>query len=180
MLKPDDQLNLTDVELKEEITRILKANNPNAPQNIVRFSHKDKQYKLTPHVEQLAIHFQMDGNLIPKDSEEARKQATRKDDQSSDFQDTETSTTARTADDDDDPSKAKPKEKKITNQFNFSERASQTFNNPARERSTMTEPPPRLTYSSNATQWEIYDAYVEDFEQQVSSFYSDTLAKRAQ
>jgi dynein intermediate chain 1 len=165
-------MNLTEAELKEEITRILKANNPNAPQNIVRFSHKERQYKLTPHVEQLAIHFQMDGNLIPKDSEEARKQATsRRDDQSSsDYQDTEASGTARD-DDEEGGSKSKPKEKKIKNQFNFSERASQTFNNPARERSTMTEPPPRLTYSSNATQWEIYDAYVEDFEQQVRLFF---------
>ena len=32
-------------------------------------------YKLAPHVEQLAIHFQIDGNLIHKDSEEAKRQA---------------------------------------------------------------------------------------------------------
>jgi hypothetical protein len=31
----------------------------------------------------------------------------------------------------------------------------------------MTEPPPRLNFSSNATQWEIFDAYQEDFEQNV-------------
>ena len=37
------------------------------------------------------------------------------------------------------------------------------------ERGTTTEPPPRATYSSNVTQWEIYDAYQEDFEKQVSS-----------
>jgi len=67
-------------ELKEEITRILKANNPNAPQNIVRYSHKELAYKLAPHVEQLAIHFQIDGNLIHKESEEAKRQiATKKD-----------------------------------------------------------------------------------------------------
>ena len=59
------------------------------------------------------------------------------------------------------------KEKKLTNQFNFSERASQTYNNPMRDRTTMTEPPPRATFTGNATQWEIYDAYIEDFEQQV-------------
>lgn len=40
LIKPEDQLNLTDQELKEEITRILKANNPNAPQNIVRYNYK--------------------------------------------------------------------------------------------------------------------------------------------
>jgi dynein intermediate chain 1 len=113
-------------------------------------------------VEQLAIHFQMDGNLIPKDSDDAKKQGAKKEE--ADYQDAQA---AAAAGDDDDEKGGKPKEKKITNQFNFSERASQTFNNPARERSTMTEPPPRLTYSSNATQWEIYDAYVEDFEAQV-------------
>ena len=52
----------------------MKANNPNAPQNIVRYSHKELAYKLAPHVEQLAIHFQIDGNLIHKESEEAKRQ----------------------------------------------------------------------------------------------------------
>ena len=151
----------------------MKANNPNAPQNIVRFSHKDRAYKLTPHVEQVAIHFQMDGNLIPKDSEEGKKQTVSK---KEDWPETAFDAAAgKTEDDDEEGGVAarKPaggKEKKITNQFNFSERASQTYNNPARERSTMTEPPPRLSYASNATQWEIYDAYVEDFEAQVSYY----------
>lgn len=31
-------------ELKEEFTRILTANNPHAPQNIVRYSFKVKYY----------------------------------------------------------------------------------------------------------------------------------------
>ena len=35
------------------------------------------------------------------------------------------------------------------------------------ERGTATEPPPRATVSGNVTQWEIYDAYQEDFEKQV-------------
>lgn len=171
--KPDDQLELTDVELKEEITRVLKANNPHAPQNIVRFSYKEKTYKPIPHVEQIAIHFQMNGNLIHKESEEAKRQMTRKSDSStaevavkSEVKDAEVS--AKKADEDEDE-EGKPKgqgEKKASNQFNFSERASQTYNNPYRERTTMTEPPPRLNFSSNVSQWEIFDAYQEDFENQ--------------
>jgi hypothetical protein len=54
-------LELTEVELKEEFTRILTANNPHAPNNIVRFSHKDKTFKPLSSVDQLAIHFSMDG-----------------------------------------------------------------------------------------------------------------------
>merc|ERR1719495_192823 len=67
------------------------------------------------------------------------------------------------------PPTAKGKEKKLTNQFNYSDRASQTYNNPFRDRGTVTEPPPRASFSSNVTQWEIYDAYQEDFEKQEKS-----------
>ena len=65
-------------ELKEEVTRMLKANNPHAPQNIVRFSYKDKCYKPIPHIDQLAIHFQVDGTLIHKESDEAKRQSSKK------------------------------------------------------------------------------------------------------
>lgn len=78
---------------------------------------------------------------------------------------------ADAAGDDDEGGSPEPKSggagKKLTNQFNYSERASQTYNNPYRERGTATEPPPRATFSSNASQWEIFDAYQEDFEKQV-------------
>merc|ERR550532_3904454 len=67
------------------------------------------------------------------------------------------------------PSGGEGGNKKLTNQFNYSERASQTYNTPLRERGTATEPPPRATYASNVTQWEIFDAYQEDFEKQEKS-----------
>ena len=50
--------------------------------------------------------------------------------------------------------------KVLRNQFNFSERASQTFNYTTKERCVATEPPPRSNYQGSCTQWEIYDAYV--------------------
>lgn len=40
LMKPDDQIDLSGEELKEEFTRILTANNPHAPNNIVRYSFK--------------------------------------------------------------------------------------------------------------------------------------------
>ncbi|KAG8131334.1 putative Dynein intermediate chain 2 ciliary protein, partial [Naja naja] len=64
-------------ELKEEITRILTANNPHAPQNIVRYSFKERAYKQTSMVEQMAVHFSLCGNLIFKDSDEGRRQGMR-------------------------------------------------------------------------------------------------------
>lgn len=194
LVKPDDQLQLSEAELKEEFTRILTANNPHAPQNIVRYSFKDRQYKQTSSVDQLAIHFALDGNLIHKESDEARRQLARgeqiaegvseQQSESGDAEKADAETEGEEKDveggkdadgGEDDPSTPAPggtgaeAGKKLTNQFNFSERASQTYNNPLRERGTATEPPPRATYSSNVTQWEIYDAYQEDFEKQEKS-----------
>jgi len=50
--------------------------------------------------------------------------------------------------------------KVIRNQFNFSERASQTYAFTVKERAINTEPPAQLTFAGNVTQWVIYDAYV--------------------
>jgi dynein intermediate chain 1 len=52
----------------------------------------------------------------------------------------------------------------MRNQFNFSERTSLTLNNGHKERGTMTEPPPSVEYAGQATQWEMFDAYMEDHE----------------
>ncbi|XP_070542719.1 dynein intermediate chain 2, ciliary-like isoform X1 [Ptychodera flava] len=195
LVKPDDQLDLSETELKEEYTRILTANNPHAPQNIVRFSFKERCFKQTSSVDQLAIHFALDGNMLHKDSDEARRQLAKmgvgeaiseqtiseageekKEEAEEEKEGAKTPVTspegAEEAGDKREEETTTPAPtggQKLTNQFNFSERASQTYNNPYRERGTATEPPPRATFSSNATQWEIYDAYVEDLERQEKS-----------
>ncbi|XP_041809385.1 dynein, axonemal, intermediate chain 1, paralog 2 [Chelmon rostratus] len=188
LIKPSDQLELTEAELKEEITRILTANNPHAPQNIVRYSFKDRSYKPTSVVDQMAVHFVLEGSLLHQDSDEARrlrakeglpegKTATVDTEAEPDEEKPETPATpledggeVEEAGEEDRPdsvsSKSDKKEPKLTNQFNFSERASQTLNNPLRERSCQTEPPPRSIFSATANQWEIYDAYVEELQKQ--------------
>ncbi|XP_045885069.1 dynein, axonemal, intermediate chain 1, paralog 2 isoform X1 [Micropterus dolomieu] len=185
--KPPDQLELTEAEMKEEITRILTANNPHAPQNIVRYSFKERSYKPTSAVDQMAVHFVLEGSLLHQDSDEARRlrakeslpdeTATVDTGAEPDEEKPETPATpvedggeVEEAGEEDRPdsvaSKTDKKEPKITNQFNFSERASQTLNNPLRERSCQTEPPPRSIFSATASQWKIYDAYVEELQKQ--------------
>ncbi|XP_060598579.1 dynein intermediate chain 2, ciliary-like isoform X1 [Ruditapes philippinarum] len=190
LVKPDDQLDLSEQELKEEFTRILTANNPHAPQNIVRYSFKERQYKQTSSVDQLAIHFALDGNMIHKESDEAQRQRTRlgvpeahSEQAVSEAGEAASGAAGAGADGEEAKEEAKEEQreeattpapaqtegggsKKLTNQFNFSERASQTYNNPYRERGTATEPPPRAVFAANVTQWEIFDAYQEDFEKQ--------------
>ncbi|XP_013987921.2 dynein, axonemal, intermediate chain 1, paralog 2 [Salmo salar] len=184
LIKPLDQLDLTEAELKEEFTRILTANNPHAPQNIVRYSFKERSYKPISSVDQLAVHFVLEGNLLHQDSDEARRQSAKQglpEEKATvetavsekpetpaaggeDAGDVEEGGGEERADSVE--SKAGKKEQKITNQFNFSERASQTLNNPLRERGCQTEPPPRANFSATANQWEIYDVYLEVLQKQ--------------
>ncbi|XP_069014566.1 dynein, axonemal, intermediate chain 1, paralog 2 [Embiotoca jacksoni] len=182
--KPPDQVDLTEAELKEEITRILTANNPHAPQNIVRYSFKERSFKPTLVMDQMAVLFELDGGLLHKDSDEARRlrvrdsltegNATIDTEAECDEEKTETPATPvedggeveEAGEEDSVASKTIKKELKVTNQFNFSERASQTLNNPLRERSCQTEPPQRSTFSSTSNQWVIYDAYHEELQKQ--------------
>eukprot|EP00074_Homo_sapiens_P092830 XP_016870114.1 dynein intermediate chain 1, axonemal isoform X4 [Homo sapiens] len=193
-VRPPDQLELTDAELKEEFTRILTANNPHAPQNIVRYSFKEGTYKPIGFVNQLAVHYTQVGNLIPKDSDEGRRQHYRDELVAGSQESVKVISETGNLEEDEEPKELEtepgsqtdvpaagaaekvteeelmtpkqPKERKLTNQFNFSERASQTYNNPVRDRECQTEPPPRTNFSATANQWEIYDAYVEELEKQ--------------
>ncbi|XP_062409898.1 dynein, axonemal, intermediate chain 1, paralog 2 [Sardina pilchardus] len=186
LVKPPDQLDLTEAELKEEFTRILTANNPHAPQNIVRYSFKERSYKTISSVDQLAVHFVLEGNLLHKDSDEARRQRAKQGLPEEKPVDTAAAETdeekvetpgdageeagedggAEERPDSEEVKSGQKEQKKLTNQFNFSERASQTLNNPLRERECQTEPPPRANFSATANQWEIYDAYLEELQKQ--------------
>lgn len=46
IVKPDNQLRLTEAELQEEIAKMLTANNPAAPKNVARFNMKERTYKV--------------------------------------------------------------------------------------------------------------------------------------
>ncbi|XP_053911238.1 dynein axonemal intermediate chain 1 isoform X2 [Cuculus canorus] len=192
LVKPIDQLELTEAELKEEFTCILKANNPHAPQNIIRYSFKERAYKSVSHVDQMAIHFSLNGNLILKDSDEGRRQGvkvspaaekapvetsaviseeaeikdegSKGDTQAAGQEETEVSGTAEVSEEaeKEEPSPIKPKEQKFANQFNFTERASTTQNNPMREAACQPESAPFKNFSVTVNQWNIYDAYVEE------------------
>ena len=76
IVKPDTQLELTDVQMEEEITRVLTANDPNVATNITKYNYKDKAYKQDPEgpMDHLAFHFTMDGCSLHKESEEAQQQ----------------------------------------------------------------------------------------------------------
>ena len=157
MIKPREQLQLSDKELQEEFTMVLRADNPEAPANIARFSHKEKCFKLDPSVDQVEVHFAQEGHLLHISSDDAKKQKDREDEEKAvAAKELERKKADGTEGEEDATG--------LRNQFNFSERASQTLNNAHRERGTMTEPPPSVEYSAQCTQWEMFDAYMEDLD----------------
>eukprot|EP00955_Chlamydomonas_euryale_P102992 365457-Chlamydomonas_euryale.AAC.8 len=74
VVRPDNQLELTEAELEEEIAKMLTANNPAAPKNIARYHMKERCYKFEPMVDQTICHYATDGWLLHKTCEEAKKQ----------------------------------------------------------------------------------------------------------
>jgi hypothetical protein len=52
VVRPANQLPLNEAELREEVAKMLTANNPAAPQNLARFNMKERSYKFEPMVEQ--------------------------------------------------------------------------------------------------------------------------------
>ncbi|GBG92562.1 hypothetical protein CBR_g56035 [Chara braunii] len=226
IIAPKEQLHLTPDELCEEITKTLTANNPNAPRNVVRYLHNEKGYKLDQFVDQLGMHFAMDGWLMNKGSEEAKRQLEferieeekkaikaieerkKKEEEErvkllalgiptpgaeGSEQPPGTSASPEGIGTSAPESPASPSSpitltlsprlpgeteppkrrgsmeddfKTLRNEFNFSERAAQTVNNSLRDRGIETEPPHLADENALATQWVIFDSYMEDQESQ--------------
>lgn len=176
--------------LEEEVTRQLTANNPNAPSNIARYSSKERVFSFEPVVDQLVMHFAMDGFLIHQDSDDAKRQIQLEEIEAQVMatwaaggkpkpkkgegeegeegagegeEGGEGEGAADAAEEEpDEPAEPHDDSKELRNQFNFADRASQTVNNPARDRACATEPPATTTFNGSATQWEMYDHYMED------------------
>jgi dynein intermediate chain 1 len=154
----NDGSNLTEEEKNATIDRILKSNNPNVASTPVYFDYKKdaKTFKFMPTVDHTAVHLALDGNTIRSDSEEARRLAEERKRREEEL------LRAEEAEKNPDLVEKGYSTKILKNQFNYSERASQTLNNPLRKREAYTDPPPSITFTQAATQWEMYDAYEED------------------
>lgn len=178
-MKPATQLELTEEQLNEEMTRVLTATDPNVPNNTTKFNYKEKAYKQDPEgpMDNLAFHFQLDGCALHKESEDAKAQLALEEEKrlEADRIRREAAQEAMDAGEEDVEAEA-PKTGK--NQFNYSERAAQTFNNTIRTRGVRTEPPPVVNFSSSVTQWEIYDAYMTEYYNALQEEEQQKLAEK--
>mmetsp|Transcript_40247 Transcript_40247/g.105685 ORF Transcript_40247/g.105685 Transcript_40247/m.105685 type:complete len:655 (+) Transcript_40247:43-2007(+) len=164
-ITPDDQLELEQEELDKEVPpRILYPNNPQAAHNITKFSFKEKAWKRDDQVDHTVFHFSLDGAILLKDSPEAVEQEEilkRK------KEETTKREKAQEVDIDIEPPQQDdeiPAPNTLRNQFNFSERACQTFKSVTRERGVSTEPPPTTEFCDTVTQWCIFDTYMADID----------------
>lgn len=66
---------MTEAQLNEDLpTKILVPNNPNAPKNTTIYDYYNRKYKTDELVDQLIIHFSIEGDLIWKESNEYKIQ----------------------------------------------------------------------------------------------------------
>lgn len=193
-IKPDDQVDLTETELAEEITKHLDTDHKNYPKNLVVYSYKDYAYVPLPPPSNIGVLLDIRGNSIPIENGDPEDPIERTasgiqqvngvqaDGEANDAKpkppesDTNSTGAADEVDNDEiidedevltkaQPNQEAEKKKKLINQFNYCERAVLTLNNPPRNVETQTIPPPRSTFGAYVLQWIIYDSYAEDFEQ---------------
>ncbi len=189
IIKPDNQLDLTEEELDTEISRILTGDDPNVPKNISKFSFKERCFKLDPPglSDHMAVHLVLDGCSLHIESkgykeqkemeerkreveeqnrktfEQQQQQKNGSNDQGSGAGNNGTpSSSSVEGDTVTDAAESASVADKSKNQFNFSDRGTQTLNNKTQNSFVCTEPPPVAQYSENVSQWQIYDSYVNE------------------
>ncbi|RTG80868.1 dynein intermediate chain 1, axonemal [Schistosoma bovis] len=113
------------------------------PEDQLQLSEQDGQYIQVPQVDQMAIHFWHESYMLPLDSDEARRQIARDgtmqpEELQAEEHNKEVSIYIRVCTFLRKPAAAVREgdiqlpQKKVTNQFNFCERSTQTYNNPQR------------------------------------------------
>ena len=170
-VKPQNQLVLTDAERAADVSLLLTAADPNRPKNaVVSFSHRDMCFKPDPpgQGDNMAVHFGLAGSMMHVDSDECRKYGeaearSREREEALLADEGGDGAASSSADGSATTAGGVVRADRAKNQFNFSERATQSYNNPQKERAVHTEPPPVTQYSDEVSQWMIFDSYKSDF-----------------
>eukprot|EP00392_Amoebophrya_sp_AT5.2_P017439 g17794.t1 len=137
-VKPEDQLELTEKELEEEVEpRVLYPNNPRAPHNLTQYSYKERAFKKDEQVEQMVLHLTTDASILKKESpeEQAQKEILQRKKEEQVKRDAQTSVDVSIQEYEGEAAQKNT----LRNQFNFSERASQTYNEVNRTKTIGTE-----------------------------------------
>ncbi|KAH0787605.1 dynein intermediate chain 1, axonemal [Histomonas meleagridis] len=140
--KPPDQVILTDEERKEEFSRDLKVEDPQAPQSLVRLKFSQNQYEEVGVRDPMIINYEQVGRiaLINKLKIEQETEMNEEEDSGDSKQDT----------------------KVLRNQFNYTERATQNKTAAYMDQATITEAPTPKNCTGVTNARVIGDAYAKD------------------
>ncbi|KYM96979.1 Dynein intermediate chain 2, ciliary [Cyphomyrmex costatus] len=146
LLRPDDQLQLTETELQEEFAKVLTIHNTRVPDSLVEWSWKLRQFVRLPPPPHLVTLLNVTGTVLHKDSEEAKVQLAG----------------GTLVENQEETTDEKLKRDEAEEETEYEEDEEESKSN----MSTQTIPPPTATFNANVFQWTIFDEYQEDYAQQ--------------
>ena len=165
-LPQNDQEDLTAEEKEQTIFKVLNSKNPQAPHNLTKFSWKERCFKTEEIVDQIVFHYSVEGNVLLQESEEARNQE--------EFHEQKKATDTKLLNNINKAIKEEygkvphdsegEQKRSLRNMFNYQERTSQTPVVVFKERGIKTAPPKTSIFSVETTQWKIFDAYMQAYE----------------
>ncbi|KAK2952569.1 putative Dynein intermediate chain 2, ciliary [Blattamonas nauphoetae] len=141
VIKPANQLKLSETELNEEFQLMLNTTDSFMPSNIVRFNFKDKQFKSDTNITHTRTHFSLDGKAVYQGSGSSQGN------QASGQQ-------------------ASEGKAKLANAFNISTVGTQTQRLEPKTMLVDTDKIVFEDFSYTVTQWDIFDSYMQDQERQ--------------
>lgn len=156
-------IELTPKQLDEDISRMLKEENPIAPKVQVHYSYITNKFHRNELVDQLVIHFEQDGETILKDLDEAKIQEEiievregliKETVKQHELMDSQGNYDYKTS------------SKIMRNKFNYNERQTQTPLQYIKEKGVSTAKPQLKNFSSEVNLSWIFDLYVKDAEHQ--------------
>ena len=146
---------------------VLTAADPQAPINQVAFHFRESEYrKQPPGSTTVTFHYAMDGSAMHANTDEAKAQisAQRQKQEALEERQKKLKAQAQAGGGDDAYEEMLQAGKAGKNQFNYSDRACQTFINTRKSRCISTEPPATKVFGNTVTQWDIYDSYMAEWE----------------
>lgn len=164
---PADQVKLTAKQLDDDVTRVVTATNPQAPQGLVMFNFPDREYRVVPGAadEHVLLQVRKNAYRLYVDSEELLEQKAHE----KAFKDTvdqrrRARLIAAQAEGKDLSAAELEEDDTQRNQFNFTERSMQMLAVLTKSRVVSTVPPENANAHGSMTQWALYDAYMQEFE----------------
>jgi dynein intermediate chain 1 len=144
----------------------MTGNNPQVPSNVVSYNFVEKEFKGVPGAadEHITVHLHIAGGVLHQDSEEGAEQRAWERNYRALVEERRREKMRVAQEEGKELSELDLEDDLQRNQFNYTERAAQTYNPVSRTRVVCTEPPETSEASGSMSQWQIYDAYVAEQE----------------